>query len=347
MLQIHKNNNEISIWLLTSCILLVLLIWVGGLTRLTGSGLSITEWDVFSGIFPPLTTAKWEEYFKLYKKIPEYQKINYGMSLEEFKFIFWWEYIHRILARILVLTYLIPLIFFIKNKKVEKKNIFYFIFIFLLFLLQGFMGWYMVKSGLTSETDVSHFRLASHLTLAIIIYSLIFWSLLNINSKNNLKLNKKTFFIFSLLILILIQIVWGAFTSGLNAGFLYQTWPLMNGNFIADDIDLINIFSLKILNNPSYVQLIHRFMAYFIILYALFIYFYYYKKNSIIYPFKIIFIAIGVQITLGILTLVSGLNIYFASLHQMGSIFLISSTIYALFYVNNKQNLIDTNQYKQ
>ena len=175
-----------------------------------------------------------------------------------------------------------------------------------------------------------------------LIYSLIFWSLLNVNNKNTFSLTFENFLIFFLIILILIQIIWGAFTSGLNAGLLYQTWPLMNNNFIADDIELIKIFSQNLYNNPSYVQLAHRFLAYFIILYILIIYFYYFKNNKIIYPFKLIFIAIGIQVILGILTLISGLNIYLASLHQMGSIFLISTAIYALFYVNNTQNLIDS-----
>ncbi len=336
MTQIYQKNKVFN-WLCASSIFLVLLIWVGGLTRLTGSGLSITQWEVFSGILPPLTEVKWQEYFNLYKQIPEYKKINFGMSLEEFKIIFWWEYIHRVLARLLVLIYFIPLVYFLRNKIIEKDKVIYFIFIFILFLLQGFMGWYMVKSGLVSETDVSHLRLAAHLSLAIIIYSLIFWSLLNVNNKNTFSLTFENFLIFFLIILILIQIIWGAFTSGLNAGLLYQTWPLMNNNFIADDIELIKIFSQNLYNNPSYVQLIHRFLAYIIILYFLFIYSFHFKKFKTQYPFMLIFLAISFQILLGIFTLISGLNIYLASLHQMGSILLISASIYALFYVNSRK----------
>ena len=137
-----------------------MLIWVGGLTRLTGSGLSITEWEVFSGILPPLNDNKWNDYFELYKKIPEYQKINFGMTLSEFKFIYWWEYIHRVLARILVLVYIVPLVYFLIKNKIKSSQTYYYLLIFLLFLLQGFMGWYMVKSGLVSDTDVSHYRLS-------------------------------------------------------------------------------------------------------------------------------------------------------------------------------------------
>lgn len=341
MLQIHQKK-DIFLWLLSSCILLILLIWVGGLTRLTGSGLSITEWELFSGILPPFNQNKWNEYFDLYKQIPEYKKINYGMSLSEFKFIFWWEYIHRVLARFLVLFYIIPFVYFFLKNKIKKNEIYFFLLIFIFFLLQGFMGWYMVKSGLVSDTDVSHYRLAAHLSLAIIIYCMIFWSLLNYKKKIFLNYKIATFLILFLIILILVQIIWGAFTSGLNAGLLYQTWPLMNEQFIANDVNIKNIISIESLSNPSYVQLLHRLLAYFIILYTFSIYFFYFRRMNITKPFKLIFFAICIQVVLGIFTLISNLNIYLASLHQIGSILLISCTIYTLFYVNKQQNLIDS-----
>ena len=342
MQEIHQNNKTL-IWLLSSSILLIILIWVGGLTRLTGSGLSITEWEVFSGILPPLTHEKWIEYFDLYKKIPEYQKINYGMSMEEFKIIFWWEYIHRVLARFLVLTYLIPLIYFVIKKNIHKTKFTFLFTILFLFFVQGFMGWYMVQSGLVSETDVSHFRLAAHLSLAIIIYGMIFWALLNNqNNKFSITFNKPSNLMVVLIVLILLQIIWGAFTSGLNAGLLYQTWPLMNEHFIADDIEITKIVSSMTLNNPSYVQLFHRLLAYLIVIYTIVIYFNFFRNTKLAAPFKFIFLALGFQVVLGVLTLVSGLNMYLASFHQMGSILLISSAIYGLFYVNHNQNLIDT-----
>ncbi|MAD14119.1 MAG: cytochrome C oxidase assembly protein [Pelagibacteraceae bacterium] len=341
MLQIHQKK-DIFLWLLSSCLLLILLIWVGGLTRLTGSGLSITEWELFSGILPPLNQNKWNEYFDLYKQIPEYKKINYGMSLSEFKFIFWWEYIHRVLARFLVLFYIIPFVYFFLKNKIKKNETYFFLLIFIFFLLQGFMGWYMVKSGLVSDTDVSHYRLAAHLSLAIIIYCMIFWSLLNYKKKIFLNYKIATILILFLIILILVQIIWGAFTSGLNAGLLYQTWPLMNEQFIANDVNIKNIISIESLSNPSYVQLLHRLLAYFIILYTFSIYFFYFRRMNITKPFKLIFSAICIQVVLGIFTLISNLNIYLASLHQIGSILLISCTIYTLFYVNKQQNLIDS-----
>jgi cytochrome c oxidase assembly protein subunit 15 len=204
------------------------------------------------------------------------------------------------------------------------------------------MGWYMVKSGLVSDTDVSHYRLAAHLSLAIIIYCMIFWSLLNYKKKIFLNYKIATILILFLIILILVQIIWGAFTSGLNAGLLYQTWPLMNEQFIANDVNIKNIISIESLSNPSYVQLLHRLLAYFIILYTFSIYFFYFRRMNITKPFKLIFFAICIQVVLGIFTLISNLNIYLASLHQIGSILLISCTIYTLFYVNKQQNLIDS-----
>ena len=264
------------------------------------------------------------------------------MSLSEFKFIFWWEYIHRVLARFLVLFYIIPFVYFFLKNKIKKNEIYFFLLIFIFFLLQGFMGWYMVKSGLVSDTDVSHYRLAAHLSLAIIIYCMIFWSLLSYKKKIFLNYKIATFLILFLIILILVQIIWGAFTSGLNAGLLYQTWPLMNEQFIANDVNIKNIISIESLSNPSYVQLLHRLLAYFIILYTFSIYFFYFRRMNITKPFKLIFFAICIQVVLGIFTLISNLNIYLASLHQIGSILLISCTIYTLFYVNKQQNLIDS-----
>ena len=264
------------------------------------------------------------------------------MSLSEFKFIFWWEYIHRVLARFLVLFYIIPFVYFFLKNKIKKNETYFFLLIFIFFLLQGFMGWYMVKSGLVSDTDVSHYRLAAHLSLAIIIYCMIFWSLLNYKKKIFLNYKIATILILFLIILILVQIIWGAFTSGLNAGLLYQTWPLMNEQFIANDVNIKNIISIESLSNPSYVQLLHRLLAYFIILYTFSIYFFYFRRMNITKPFKLIFFAICIQVVLGIFTLISNLNIYLASLHQIGSILLISCTIYTLFYVNKQQNLIDS-----
>ena len=210
------------------------IIIIGGLTRLTNSGLSITEWELIKGILPPLNKDEWEIYFESYKMIPQYKLINPNMSLSEFKIIFYWEYIHRIVARLLGIFFLLPLIYFYFSKKIkcEYMNICY--LILSLIVLQGVIGWYMVKSGLVNDVTVSHYRLSIHLTTALIIISSIFWLLKNIKSNTNKKFfkisNNNTPFQF-LILLIFVQIIMGAFVSGLDAGKIYQTWPKMGLKF--------------------------------------------------------------------------------------------------------------------
>ena len=335
-----KQNKVELYWLVTSYSMLIILILVGGLTRLTGSGLSITNWQIFSGIFPPLSTEEWIKYFNLYKQIPEFKEINFDMSLTDFKIIFWWEYAHRILARLTVLTFLIPFIFLLIKKRLNNRKIFIGFLISIMFFVQGFFGWYMVKSGLVNNVDVSHFRLSLHLITAIIIYSLIFWLFLDRDSNLiKFRFNLINYSLIALLIMSYIQIILGAFVSGLDAGLIYQTWPLMNENFIAEEIQLKFIASYSSLSEHAYVQFYHRVLAYFLILIFIFIYI----KNINLkvlnnFYLNIILIVISLQVILGILTLVSGLNIFLASFHQIGSILLISSILLALYKLNVKIN---------
>ena len=343
-LMIEDNKNTyITNWLLLITLLLILMIAVGGITRLTDSGLSITKWDLFTGVLPPLGANQWESAFSLYKKIPEYTLLNSSMTLEEFKFIYFWEYIHRLLGRLIGLLFILPLIFFtIKKFVTKKKDIIYFYFIFLLICFQGFIGWYMVKSGLTEKTDVSHYRLSLHLTIAFFIYTLLFVKYLDYRisnfkpNGNKLPFNLPLFFVF----LVLIQISFGAFVSGLDAGQVYQTWPLMNENYFPDDSKFSELLTLESLERPSLVQFIHRNIAYLITIIFTLILFNIYKKNCYKYLRKVSLVVFGAllfQIFLGILTVVSGAQIYIASMHQIGSIFLITSSI-ALMFVNSKAN---------
>ena len=330
-----QQNKALIIWHYSVLFLLILLVSVGGFTRLTNSGLSITNWDIFKGILPPLNNSKWEEYFSLYKSIPQYKVLNYGMSLAEFKYIFWWEYIHRLLARFVSLVYFLPLIFFILKKKIIKKNIIYYLFIFLLFLFQGFLGWFMVKSGLSVNTDVSHFRLAAHLFMAIVIISLLYWSTINLNNQDlSISFSKTSVLFLIFLFLVYFQIIFGAFTSGLDAGLIYQTWPYMNNSFIPSYITTNSFFSSLAVHDQSHVQLIHRLNAYIIFLFFIFIYFFNLKrKNQYIYNLNIVFFFLVIQIVLGIYTLISGLNIYIAALHQLTSILLVMSILSLIYKV--------------
>jgi len=324
----------IEIWLYTMFILIFLIVAVGGLTRLTDSGLSITEWELFKGILPPLSDDKWIFYFDEYKKIPEYTEINYNMTLSEFKVIYYWEYGHRILARLIGLFSIVPLIYLFLKYKNERKNIYKYFLIFILICFQGFLGWFMVKSGLVNNTDVSHYRLALHLSVALLIISLVYWFLIsNLNIKKFLvKIPNRILNIF--LILIVIQIIFGAFLAGLDGGLLYNTWPDMNGFVIPTDVSFKDLFALDSTNNPSVIQFYHRKIAYVIFLFLIYLNYLFLKKGMDYKIFIILNLAILFQIALGIITLLSGVKISFASLHQLGSILVLTSVI-TLVYKNN------------
>ena len=335
----YIENNEIkdkiSLWLLIMFLLIVLMIVVGGLTRLTDSGLSITKWELFSGFFPPLTEEKWGNYFEQYKLIPEFKIQNYSMTMSEFKIIFWWEWAHRFLGRIIGIFFLIPLVYF--TLKIGFKNLLNFYLIFFLICLQGFLGWYMVSSGLVDRVDVSHFRLSLHLSMAFVILSLILWNYLKLNIKINYQSKLNIFFPSIFLTLVFLQIIIGAFVSGMDAGLVYNSWPLMGNAYFPDDNKLINLFSISALSDASLVQFLHRNLAYIILIFYLIILFKVYK-NKINTSFKavnILGIFLLSQVILGILTLLNGVHMFLASMHQISSIFLVSSSIYFL-YKNKK-----------
>ena len=331
-----EYSGLVYYWLLSLLSLIGIIVIVGGLTRLTDSGLSITTWDVVSGILPPLNSKQWDDAFNLYKEIPQYYLMNTTMTLNEFKVIYYWEYIHRILGRILGLLFLIPFIFIYFKKIFIKEYNINFLLLFLLILLQGTVGWYMVKSGLIENTTVSHYRLAVHLNLALILFSAIFWYFLNIKentNKNFFRLKKENIFIQILIFMIFLQITFGAFTSGLDAGKIYQTWPSMNNSFFPDDLSLGSLIFPEIFSEPSFVQFIHRMLAYIIFLYVAYIsiYIFYKKKLDLYNSVYFLIFMIFTQVVLGILTLISGAHIVIASFHQISTIFLLISSIYFYF----------------
>jgi cytochrome c oxidase assembly protein subunit 15 len=324
-------NFQLKVWLLTLIGLVILIILVGGLTRLTDSGLSIITWDLFVGFIPPLTNDKWINYFDLYKTIPEFSEQNYNMTLNEFKVIFWWEWAHRQLGRLIGLTVLVPLIFFtIKNGLwiLKKYGI-----IFLLVCFQGFVGWYMVSSGLIDRVDVSHYRLSLHLVTAFIILSIVFWKFLKLTKIQTynflININLIKFFLF----LLFLQLIIGAFVSGMDAGKIYNTWPLMGSSYFPDDSKFIEFLNVNLFDNPSIVQFIHRNLAYLIVGIYIYILFFVIKDRNEIFrkPVLIIGVSLFLQVVLGILTLLSGVKIIYASLHQINSILIILSTLYFLY----------------
>ena len=338
----NKFNAQISIWLICMFWIVAIMIVVGGLTRLTDSGLSITEWQLFSGFFPPLNQNDWIMYFELYKKIPEFKLQNYDMSIQEFKVIFWWEWAHRFLGRLIGISFLIPLLYF--SFKLKFKNLLSLYFIFLLICFQGFIGWYMVSSGLVERVDVSHFRLSVHLLGAFFILSMIYWNYLKLNFKITSQNTLNSFIPIFFLSLIFLQITIGAFVSGMDAGKIYNSWPLMGNSFFPDDNKILNLFNLEAFSDPSLVQFIHRNLAYLIGIFYIFILVKIFNAK-IIHLYKPVIILgffILLQIVLGIFTLLYGAQILLASMHQISSIFLVSSCIYFL-YINTKSNLLPSN----
>ena len=311
---------------------------VGGLTRLTDSGLSIMAWELFTGILPPLNIIEWNFYFSEYKKIPEYENINYGMSLDEFKIIFYWEYAHRLLARFVGLFTMVPLLFFSLYFKTTSfySNKYY--WLFFLVCLQGFIGWYMVSSGLIENNDVSHFRLSIHLSLALFILCLIFWYILDIYKIERFDKKISNLLLLFILKLIVVQIILGAFLSGLDGGLIYNSWPDMNGSFLPNDVGYNDLINTQLLNNPSIIQFLHRVTAYLLLFFIIILNFLIIKNNHGTKNIILFDLAILIQIFLGIVTLLSGVEIKYASLHQLGSIFVLTSYL-VILYKNSKQKL--------
>ena len=336
---VNSDNyiKYLRLWLITLFLLIILMVAVGGLTRLTDSGLSITAWELFTGLLPPLNINEWNVYFSEYKKIPEYQNINFNMTLTEFKVIFYWEYAHRLLARFVGLFTLIPLIIFsLKfNDKKHYSNKYY--WIFLLVCLQGFIGWYMVSSGLVENNDVSHFRLSIHLSLALFILCLVFWFILDIFKIEKFQKKISNLFLLFILILIVLQIILGAFLSGLDGGLIYNSWPDMNGSFFPNDVNYSDLLSSQLFNNVSIIQFLHRFTAYLLLLFIVILNYFFLKNKSNIKNIIIFDVAILLQVFLGIVTLISGVEIKYASLHQLGSIFVLTSYLIILYKNSNQQ----------
>ncbi len=323
------------------CLAVVIMVFVGGLTRLTDSGLSITEWQPLSGIIPPISDTDWNREFASYKQSPEYKIYNYDMLLSEFKTIYWLEFIHRILGRLTVLLYIIPLVLFWFNNKIKKKDYFTYASVFGLFLLQGFIGWYMVKSGLVNKPDVSHYRLALHLMLAIFIYSILFWQLMReyfdiilVTKISVLKL--PSILLIIAITLVILQIIIGAFVAGLNAGLVYNQFPLMGNHIIPVEFATWQ-FSLQLFADPVFVQFLHRTIAaiLFLQISITVINLFLIDNNKLKMIAIYICLSLILQTLLGIITLVYQVPISFALLHQLGSILLLSMLFWGLFLVRN------------
>lgn len=325
----HKKRPiAISNWLYAVAFLVFVIVVVGGITRLTESGLSITEWKPITGAIPPMSQEVWVSEFEKYKQIPEYLEINgpAGMTLEDFKLIYFWEWTHRLLGRLIGLAFALPFLWFAFKRAIPNRYGGRLVALLVLGGMQGAIGWWMVSSGLTERTDVSHFRLAAHLLTAFLILGGLIWTALDLRQlacgqNRPAKLTSFGLIVFGVLFL---QLLFGAYTAGLNAGYVSNTWPLMNGSLIPVGINWADSAWSMLNNDPYVIHFIHRWWAWvtvgFLVVLALRIRVQSRKTSIAIHS------AYGVQILLGIATVITGISIHFAVLHQaVGALVVIST----------------------
>ena len=334
-----KNTNKaVIIWLLSGCLLLFIMVVVGGITRLTNSGLSMTDWHLVTDTFPPLTEEKWSQAFEEYKKFPEYQKINIhnDFQLDDYKFIYFWEWFHRFIGRIIGLVFIIPFVYFLIKKRLSSETIKKCVVLLGMGAFQGFLGWFMVRSGLIDNPDVSHFRLSLHLTFAFITFAYTLWVALDLiyPEKTNAIAQLQNIARFSL-VFLLIQIIYGGFVAGLNAGLIHNHWPLMSdGQFLHESVVLEkDNWLLRLTEGKSGVQFVHRTLAYVVVGLILLLAYKSHKfdlnknqKSGI----NALVIIVFIQFTLGVFTLLYSVPLWLGLAHQVVAFFLLTAMTYTL-----------------
>ena len=335
--KVPSGNRAVIAWLMTCCALIFAMIVVGGITRLTHSGLSIVEWQPIVGTLPPLTEPQWEETFEKYKLTPEYRQVNQGMSVEAFKKIFWWEYFHRLLGRLIGAVFLLPLIWFVVKGRIDRDRVPMLLGIFLLEGLQGGMGWYMVASGLVDDPRVSQYRLTAHLGLAFLIYGAILWTLLDLHFGRSDQLviaripGRIRQAAWLIAILVFLMVLTGGLVAGIRAGFSYNTFPLMNGQLIPAELLLIEPWYLNFFNNMATVQFDHRLIAWTL---AFTVPWFWIQTRKLVLPRRIALGAnwllglVALQILLGISTLLLVVPIPLAATHQACAVLVFSGAIH-------------------
>ncbi|MDC9701129.1 MAG: COX15/CtaA family protein [Alphaproteobacteria bacterium] len=317
----------VRVWLICLLFLIIIMIAVGGATRLTDSGLSITEWQLLSGLIPPLGESAWREAFAAYQKIPEYQSVNQDMSLSEFRFIYWWEWGHRFLARFLAFVFIFPFIFFWVRGHLSHWLVLRLLAIFTLIAVQGGIGWYMVKSGLSVRVDVSQYRLALHLCMAFTIFGLLWWTWMGVSGwKGSRSFDGSMHFVAGILAgLLFFQCFLGALVAGLDAGMGYTSWPLMDESFIPGGLFVMQPWYLNLFENALTVQFDHRILAYLIWLLA--VWFAFYAPAAEKKSATLLFFLVSVQLGLGVWTLLSGVSLLIALLHQIFALVVFAASL--------------------
>lgn len=333
-----KRNKAVITWLLAGCVLVFIMVVVGGITRLTNSGLSMTDWHLVTDTFPPMSEEKWNEAFEEYKKFPEYQKINVhnDFTLDDYKFIYFWEWFHRFIGRIIGIVFIVPFIYFLIRKKLDKATIGKCFILLGMGAFQGFLGWFMVKSGLIDNPDVSHFRLALHLTFAFLTFAYTLWVALDLvypERKQPVYELRKIARI--ALIILIAQIIYGGFVAGLNAGLIHNTWPLMSeGQFMHDSIFIEKpTVGLALVEGQSGVQFVHRTMAYFVVGIIVFLYIKSRKIQVTVQQqngLNALVVLVFLQFLLGVLTLLYRVPLWLGLAHQVMAFFLLTAMTYTL-----------------
>ena len=338
----YKSENfQISLWLVSLMSIILLMIIVGGLTRLTESGLSMVDWRLFMGTIPPLSHGDWLKVFEDYKQYPEYQIKNINMTLSEFKYIFWWEYGHRVLGRLIGIIFIIPFIYFALKKYFSNEELYSYSFLLFLGGAQGIIVWWMVKSGLDVNPYVSHLRLAVHLIIAQIILSLIaylFLKRLDIGIyKNNFSSHKNFFIFFN--IIIFFTVIYGAFMAGLDAGKSFNTWPKMGDNYIPENLIFIEDRLFGFFDNSVFIHFFHRALAYLSFLTILYMCFKHFKGIENKYQkihFLIVLFLVLIQLFIGVFVVLSNVQVSLGSIHQIiGTLLFVSATCYSLQILKN------------
>ena len=331
-----KDNKKVIYWLLLGCLLIFIMVVVGGITRLTHSGLSISNYKLISGTIPPMNEIEWQEAFELYKQYPEYQKLNYNFTLEDFKDIYFWEWLHRVIGRFIGVVFILPFLYFLIRKQLTKPTIRKAVVLLFLGGFQGFLGWYMVKSGLVDNPDVSHYRLAAHLLTAFITFAYTFWVALDLIFPN--KKSVQTGFRNLLRLglgIVLLQIMYGAFVAGLDAGFMHNHWPMMSeGKLIHETVYIEQQPVVKnFIEGKSGVQFVHRYLAYIVVGFMALIWYRTRKNSHSVWQkrgINAMLILVFVQFLLGVLTLIYAVPLWLGVAHQIGAFFLLAATTFTL-----------------
>ena len=331
-----RDNKKVIYWLFTGCALIFIMVVVGGITRLTHSGLSMPDYKLISGTIPPINDQQWQEAFELYKQYPEYQKLNSNISLTEFKGIFFWEWLHRVIGRAIGLVFIIPFLYFIITRQLDKSTIKKTIILLILGSFQGFLGWYMVKSGLVDRPDVSHYRLAAHLTTAFVTFAFTLWVALDLIFPIKQTINKTYRNLIRIgLAILFIQIIYGAFVAGLDAGFIHNHWPMMSeGKFMHETVltEKTPVYK-NFIEGRSGVQFVHRILAFIVVISIAIIYIKGKKiavSNHQLNGLNSLLILVGLQSLLGVLAILLQVPLWLGIAHQIGAFLLLSSMIFTL-----------------